>query len=153
MPRPPLYGVTADVVLLTVRAGAVAVLMVQRKNEPFQGRWALPGGFVDPDEDLPDAALRELAEETGIRLTHADLTDPSPYGRPGRDPRGRTITIAYVAVASDLPDPVAADDAAAAAWRGVTEVLSSPLSIAFDHEQILLDALERARPRLDSMIR
>ena len=149
MPAPARYGVTADVVLFTIRAAELTVLMVQRKHEPFQGRWALPGGFVDPDEDLPDAARRELGEETGIRPSHLHLEQLASYGRPGRDPRGRTVTVAYLALAPGLPEPEAADDAAAAAWREVAGLLRSPSSIAFDHAQILRDGLERARSKLE----
>ena len=91
-PRP---AVTCDVVAFTMRADDLAVLLIRRKRDPFAGHWALPGGFVDRDEALGRAAARELAEETG--LTGVKMDQLGAYGDPGRDPRGHTVSVAYVA--------------------------------------------------------
>jgi 8-oxo-dGTP diphosphatase len=138
-------AVTVDVVLLAVRDGELCALAVRRGSPPFEARWALPGGFVEDDEDLVDAARRELAEETGVEA--AELEQLGAYGTPGRDPRGRTVSVAYVGLGRALPDPVAASDAADAAWRPVRELLAGPL--AFDHADILRDAVGRVAPGLE----
>lgn len=143
--KPPRYVVTVDLVLFTIRAGRLQVLLVQRGVEPFLGSWALPGGLVEPDEDLPAAARRELEEETAVSLAAAHLEQLASYGDPDRDPRGRTVTVAYLGLIPDLPAPVGGSDAAAARWFGVDEV--PPL--AFDHAVILADGLERARAKLE----
>src|SRR5438034_11030935 len=109
-PRP---AVTADTVLFTMRAGDLAVLLVQRASAPFKGAWALPGGFVDQDEALDHAATRELQEETG--LTGIALEQLGAFGEPGRDPRGHTITVAFLSFVVADTAPVAAHDAADAA--------------------------------------
>ncbi|MGZ5418286.1 MAG: NUDIX domain-containing protein [Nocardioides sp.] len=140
----PIFSVTVDAVCLTIREGAVQVLLVERGSDPFQGRLAFPGGFVEIDEDLPAAAARELEEETGIRLS-AEPVQLKTYGRPGRDPRGRTVTVAYLVVARDLGDPVGGSDAASAGWYPIDLLLESPGMLAFDHAEILSDAVERAR--------
>jgi 8-oxo-dGTP diphosphatase len=127
--------VTVDVVIFTVRAAALQVLLIRRGKEPFKDHWAIPGGFVEMDESLEAAALRELAEETGV--TNVYLEQLRTYGEPKRDPRGRTITVAYFALvkAAEL-DPRAGDDAAGADWFSLSEL--PPL--AFDHADILKDA-------------
>lgn len=145
----PLIAVTVDLVVLTVRAGRLSVLLVRRGVAPHRGRWALPGGFIQPDEDLAGAAARELAEETGLRDLPVHLEQLGTYGAPKRDPRMRTVTVAYLAIGPDLPDPVAGSDAAAAYWVPVDEVLSEPGRLAFDHSAILSDGLERARAKLE----
>ena len=144
----PQVAVTADLVVLRVRDGDLEVLAVKRRAGPFQGRWALPGGFVEPDEDLEQAARRELREETGIAPGSVRLEQLAAYGDPHRDPRMRTVTVAYLVLAPDLPDPVSGDDAAEARWLPVAALLAEPASIAFDHERILRDGVERARARL-----
>jgi 8-oxo-dGTP diphosphatase len=113
--------------------------------EPYEGAWALPGGFIRPDEDLAEAAVRELAEETGVATRPAHLEQLASYGGPGRDPRMRVVSISYLAFAPDLPDTQAGTDAAAAVWQPVDDV--PPL--AFDHARILADGVERARSKLE----
>jgi 8-oxo-dGTP diphosphatase len=127
-PRPSL---TVDVALVT-REATPRVLLIRRKADPFQGKWALPGGFVDENERLLDAARRELEEETGLK--QADLEQLHTFGDPGRDPRGWTVSVAYLArVAADELKPVAGDDAAAVGWFPLGKL--PPL--AFDHAAIL----------------
>mgnify|MGYP000870276477 CR=1 FL=1 len=137
---------TVDLVVLTIRGGELMVLLIRRGQSPYRGRWALPGGFVLAAEDLDAAADRELAEETGLRA-EAHLEQLATFGAPGRDPRGRVISVAYLALVADLPDPVAGTDAAAASWVGLDEALDRPL--AFDHHRILAAGVERARSKLE----
>jgi 8-oxo-dGTP diphosphatase len=143
MGHPP-FAVTVDLVVLTVRDGRLCALLVTRGVEPFRGRLALPGGFVHIDEDLPSAAARELAEETGLAAP-GHLEQLATYGAPGRDPRMRVVSVAYLAIAPDLPTPTAGSDAAGAEWRPVP--LTVPL--AFDHAEILAHGVERARAKLE----
>jgi 8-oxo-dGTP diphosphatase len=133
---PPQISVTVDVVL----EAEGMILLVRRRNDPFAGRWALPGGFVEPDEDLPAAALRELEEETGVAPAGVDLTQLGAYGRPGRDPRGRTVSVVFLGRSAQLPNPVAADDAADARLFPMG-ALPAADEMAFDHHEILGDAL------------
>jgi len=142
----------------------LSILLVERKYEPFKGRWALPGGFVEPDEDLDVAARRELAEETGLvfdkkrdrggaSLGH--LEQLRSYGTPDRDPRKRVITIAYLAMIPDPPTPEAGTDAAAARYWAIGDLYLPKLrqrrgtKLAFDHADIVADAVERARSKLE----
>jgi len=133
----PPFALTADVALLNTDGGQLRVVLVQRRNEPFQGRWALPGGFVDIDEDLESAAIRELVEEAGLRCEK--LTQLGAYGDPDRDPRMRVVTVVFWAHLTDLSEPIRGDDAADARIWDMDEVLARPDLLAFDHHQILTD--------------
>ncbi len=133
-PRP---AVTVDVAIVT-REAKPRVLLIRRKHAPFAGRWALPGGFVDMDETLEAAARRELFEETGVAAGRIEQL--ATLGDPGRDPRGRVISVVYLArVQPEHLQPRAADDAAAVGWH----FLHRPPPLAFDHAEIL--ALVRQR--------
>jgi 8-oxo-dGTP diphosphatase len=135
-PRP---AVTVDIVLVS-RERRPRVLLIRRKHDPFAGLWAIPGGFVDMDEALEVAARRELAEETGVRLTK--LEQLGTFGDPGRDPRGRTISVVYLArVSAARLRPQGADDASEAAWH----LLGRLPPLAFDHDKILACAQLRLR--------
>ena len=139
--------VTADLVILTIRDGRLCVLLVRRANEPFVGQLALPGGFLRGTESLDETAARELAEETGMDPSSLHLQQVGVYSAPDRDPRDpRVITCAYLAIAPNLPMPVAGTDASAANWVPVAEAERTEL--AFDHKQILRDAVELARDQL-----
>jgi 8-oxo-dGTP diphosphatase len=135
-------AVTVDIVALTIREGALHVLLVERGEHPFAGRLALPGGFVR-DETLDEAAFRELAEETAVDKVH--LEQLATFGDPGRDPRMRVISVAYLAFAPSLPDPQAGGDAKQAHWVPVEKAEG----LAFDHDAILRAGLERARAKLE----
>ncbi|MGQ0824538.1 MAG: NUDIX hydrolase [Actinomycetota bacterium] len=160
----PSIAVTVDAVVCTVAGGRLAVLLVQRANDPFRGGWALPGGFVEPDEDLDVAARRELAEETGVSIggemsaPHAGglghIEQLRTYGAQGRDPRGRTVSVAYVGFTART-DVVAGSDAADSRFWAVDD-LSIPsigtadgVPLAFDHARIVADGVERARSKLE----
>jgi 8-oxo-dGTP diphosphatase len=143
------FAVAVDLVVFTIRDERLCVLAVRRGVPPYRGRWALPGGFVREDEGLVDAAERELAEETGLRDVPLHLEQLASYGEPNRDPRMRVVSIAYLALAAALPEPAAGTDAADARWQPVAELLSRPNRLAFDHDRILADGLERARAKLE----
>jgi 8-oxo-dGTP diphosphatase len=145
----PPFAVTVDLVVLTIRGGRLQVLVVERGEEPYVGQLALPGGFVRPNEDLPTAAARELAEETGIAESASHLEQLATYGRPDRDPRMRVVSVAYLGLVPDLPDPVAGTDAAASRFMSVDPLLKRPRRLAFDHGTILADGVERARAKLE----
>lgn len=144
----PIFAVTVDVVALTIRGDALCALMVRRGGEPFPGHWALPGGFVGPDEDLRPAAVRELQEETAVSAGEVRLEQLASYGVPDRDPRGRTVSVAWLAVLPHAPEPRGGSDAASAEWRPVDQLLGGE-RLAFDHHEILSAGLERARARLE----
>jgi len=141
----PEIAVTVDAVVFAERNGREMVALVERGNDPFRGAWALPGGFVEADEDLADAAARELAEETGLEVPAATLRQLGAYGAPGRDPRMRTVSVVYWARMQDPGEPVGGSDAAASSWIPVGDALREDFSLAFDHRQILTDAVETAR--------
>ena len=143
-------ALTVDVVLLTIRAGQLAVLLIERGNEPFKGMWALPGGFVDDGEDLEAAARRELAEETGVTEFDGHLEQLRTYGAPGRDPRGPVVSVAHLAMVVEGLRPKGADDAAAARFWPVADLgTSDGPALAFDHDQVVADGVERARAKLE----
>jgi 8-oxo-dGTP diphosphatase len=147
---PPLVMVAVDLVILTLRASRLHVLLVERGIEPYLGEQALPGGFLNnAEEDILDAAHRELREEASLDGSRLHLEQLGAYGTPGRDPRGRIISVAYLAIAPGLPEPVAGTDAAGAHWEPVDEVVSGAVKLAFDHHQILADGIERARAKLE----
>lgn len=164
----PPVAVTVDVVALTIRDGALHLLLIRRAAPPYAGQWALPGGFVQPDEDLPTGAARELAEETGVRvgaLGRVHLEQLGTYGAPDRDPRMRIVSVAYLAFAPDLPDPAAGSDADAAQWvpvdtlglpdagglagRPIRQRPGTTRRLAFDHARVVADGLDRARSKLE----
>jgi 8-oxo-dGTP diphosphatase len=155
-------AVTVDVAVLTIRDGTLQLLLVERGEEPYAGQWALPGGFVRPDEDLPEAATRELAEETGLGtgprglLRRVHLEQLASYGAPDRDPRMRVVSVAYLAFAPELPDPSAGTDASAAEWvrvdtLGITEATGRTTAqrpgttrrLAFDHAEAFATLAQR----------
>lgn len=148
-PAPARFPVTVDVVALTVTDDVLNVLLITRLIEPFRGRLALPGGFVLAGEDLATAASRELSEETGVEEVPGHLEQLGSYGPKGRDPRGDVLTVAHLLLAPNFPVLSAGSDAEHAAWYPVSQVPGGELRLAFDHEQILADALERAKSKLE----
>lgn len=137
-PRP---AVTADCVVMT-KESVPQVLLIERGADPYKGCWAFPGGFMNMDETTEQCAIRELEEETGLQIT--DLQQIGAYSKVDRDPRGRTITVAYLVII-DHPIPVTGqDDAAKAQWFPIDAL--PPL--AFDHEDIMKDAIEKYKSSL-----
>jgi len=162
----PPFAVTVDLVVLTVRRTDLCALVVRRGEPPYQGKWALPGGFVRADEELTSAAARELAEETGLQAQHhgnesagAHLEQLATYGEPDRDPRMRVVSVAHLALAPDLPSPTPGGDASGVRWAPVSTLLEGvegpargedrPAPLAFDHTRILSDGVERARSKIE----
>jgi 8-oxo-dGTP diphosphatase len=133
-PRP---AVTVDIVLFHRFQSELEVLLIKRSNDPFKDFWAFPGGFVDENESLEDAAARELREETG--LDSIKLKQIGAFGDPGRDPRGHTVSVVFAAVLSVRHDARAADDASDAQWHSADR----PPKLAFDHKKILKIALKK----------
>jgi 8-oxo-dGTP diphosphatase len=140
----PAFAVTVDVLVLTVSDRRLNVLLVRRGVPPFEGMWAIPGGFKRPTETLDEAAKRELLEETGVDGASL-LRQFGAYGDPGRDPRMNVVTVAYLAVLREVPAIAAGTDAAAAALTPASEALNGKLELAFDHARIVRDAVERVR--------
>lgn len=146
--RGNLFAVAVNLVVLTVRADRLHVLLIKRGERPFLGEWALPGGFVRPDEDLVHTAGRRLGEETGADTGHAvvgHLEQLASYAAPDRDPRGRVLSVGYLTFVPDMPEPTPGGSAAASAWWPVDGV--GPL--AFDHDRIIADGVERAKAKLE----
>lgn len=151
MSEHPPFAVAVDLAVFTIRDGALSVLLVERGGTPYAGSWALPGGFIEPDEDAEEAAWRELVEETGVKRFSGHLEQLRTYSAPDRDPRMRVVSVAHVALAPDLPEPEAGTDAADARWWVVDDLLdgTDAPDLAFDHRDILLDARERVRAKLE----
>jgi 8-oxo-dGTP diphosphatase len=164
---PPHFHVAVDVVALTIKRNLLQVAVV-RRNDPMScimdkrtgiasevsrkpTDYALPGGHVRwQNEDLIDAAIRELFEETGIELTRDDLVQIGAYGEVGRDPRsGRTVSVAFVAFNPDFSTPFAGSDAASAQFMDVVEVLAEPNRLEFDHSRIIREAISRVRDLME----
>jgi 8-oxo-dGTP diphosphatase len=137
-PRPM---VTVDAVVFGFFENKANILLINRKNEPFRGKWALPGGFVDINEELEDAVARELAEETG--LVNVPLKQMHTFGKCGRDPRGRQITIVFTGIAIEGLNKIkAGDDAADVRWFDIEKL---PKDLAFDHKKIARFAAEKLK--------
>lgn len=146
--RCPLFAVTVDLVVLTIRDGALCTLLVEHGEAPYKGRLALPGGFVQGShEDLGDAAPRAGGGDGHHDGEAVRLEQLAAYGHPRRDPRIRVVSVAHLVLAPNLAEPVAGSDAAHARWMPVDQVAASAL--AFDHHQILADGVERARAKLE----
>jgi 8-oxo-dGTP diphosphatase len=142
---------TVDLVILTLREGRLCVLLVERGEDPFRGMRALPGGFLNhAGEEILDAAHRELSEETALTAGSVHLEQLAVYGDSDRDPRGRVVSVAHLAIAPGLPEPVAGTDATDAAWVPAESVLSGEVNLAFDHRRIVADGIERARIKLEN---
>lgn len=145
--------VAVDVALFTIRDEKFHILLIQRGIPPFLGSWALPGGLIRDDlgeygEDPESAARRELREETGLAVDPGYMEQLKTYGRPNRDPRNRVVSIAYLGIGPNLQDPIGGSDAQHAEFVPV-EDLSNGLKLAFDHSEIVKDAVERARSKLE----
>ena len=139
-PRPMA---AADAAVFGFFAGKAKLLLVNRKNEPFKGKWALPGGFVNIDEELDDAVARELAEETG--LVGVPLEQIHTFGNVGRDPRGRVITVVFMGIATKGRNKLkAGDDAAKVRWFNIENL---PKDLAFDHNEVVRCAIEKLKKR------
>jgi 8-oxo-dGTP diphosphatase len=137
-------AVSVDVAVFADVDGVPHVVLIRRGNEPYRGAWALPGGFVEVDEDLPIAAVRELQEETGIDLDPSALTQVGAYGSPDRDPRLRVVDVLFWASVPEPPQPVGASDAAHSQLIPVSEALGKGFQLAFDHPIVLRDAVSAA---------
>ncbi|MBN2588483.1 MAG: NUDIX hydrolase [Sedimentisphaerales bacterium] len=141
-PRPM---VTVDAVIFKRSQGKISLLLINRKNTPYIGHWAIPGGFVEMDEELEDAAARELAEETNLK--GIDLEQMHTFGKVGRDPRGRQITIAFIGFTDENNANIkAGDDAAQAKWFDIDDL---PQNMAFDHDEVAKFAIERLKEKYD----
>ncbi|MHC4637751.1 MAG: NUDIX domain-containing protein [Planctomycetota bacterium] len=136
-PRPM---VTVDVAAFSISGNSAKILLIRRGNEPFKGKWSLPGGFVELDEELETAALRELKEETGI--ANVSLEQMHTFGTIGRDPRGRQITIVYFGIISPGERIKAGDDASEARWFDIEKL---PIDMGFDHDEIIRMAIRKLK--------
>ncbi len=145
----PAFAVTVDVVILTMVERVLHVVLVRRGQAPYEGMWAIPGGFKLPTETLDQAATRELVEETGVDAASL-LTQFGAYGDPGRDPRMNVVTVAYLAIVREVGALVAGTDAAAASLVPIAEVVGGRVELAFDHLRIIRDAVARVRIDLEA---
>ncbi|MDR2347700.1 MAG: NUDIX hydrolase [Bifidobacteriaceae bacterium] len=146
----PIFYVTCDLVVFTIRQAELNALLVRRAGQVKTGWWALPGGFVRELEDIEETARRELQEEAGIEPGQVKLAQLGAYGSPDRDPDrlpNRVVTVAWAALGADLPDAVPGTDTDAAGWFPLAEALR--MKLAFDHRRILEDGLEWARRQLE----
>lgn len=132
-PRP---AVCVDIIVISKTQKHNKILLIKRKQNPYEDCWALPGGFVEMEETLEQSAIRELNEETGIKINL--LTQFAAYGNPGRDPRGRTVSVIYYTLLEKETEVNAGDDAATAEWFNISELPE----LAFDHSQIINDFLK-----------
>ncbi|CAM00464.1 8-oxo-dGTP diphosphatase [Saccharopolyspora erythraea NRRL 2338] len=143
---------TTDIVTLAPQTGGeLHVLLIRRNWPPFAGYWALPGGYVDTGETFAQAAYRELAEETGV--TAHRLVQVGVYDAPHRDPRGRVVSVAFLALLDTMATATAGDDARDAQWTPVAPLLARPNRLAFDHRTILTDALDQILRELNASAR
>jgi len=133
----PHIFVTVDIVVTRKYEGEIQILLIQRKNEPFQNYWALPGGFVDKNEHIEAAAKRELLEETNIQLFQ--VKQIGAFGDPNRDPRHHTLSVAYYGEVDALAEAKAQDDAKSVQWFSLNELPA----LAFDHNDIIREAIEK----------
>lgn len=134
-------ALTADSVIFYREEGKTEVLLVKRKNDPYKGRWALPGGFLEDEEPLETGAQRELEEETGLKVEN--LQQIRAYGKPDRDPRGRTVSVGFWGELKSKAKVKGNDDAAVADWFNIDELPE----LAFDHDEVLEDALKKLNSR------
>lgn len=139
--------VAVDLTVLTLRDGVLNVLLIQREDEPHRGAWALPGGFIQHGEDLDAAAHRVLADEASLGSGAVHLEQVKTFGTPGRDPRGHVVSVSFMALGADLPDPRRGDDVADARWWAVADL--GEVTLAFDHAAVLESSIERARSKLE----
>ncbi len=138
MPINQNIKITVDIAIFSTDENNVSILLVKRKNEPFKGQWVLPGGFVDAGETLEDAAIRELEEETSLKIK--SLTQFKAYGDPGRDPRGQTVTIVFMGkVQKSNVSIQASSDAADVGWNNVKQLPA----LGFDHADIVTEAIKK----------
>lgn len=147
MPYDEPLQVAVDLVILTLRERELSVLLVQRDEEPHRGRWALPGGFVGAQEDLEDAAHRVLSDEASLGSQTVYLEQVRTFGRPDRDPRGRVVSVAFMALGANLPEPQRGEAVADARWWAVKDL--AEIELAFDHATVLEVSIDRARSKLE----
>jgi 8-oxo-dGTP diphosphatase len=153
----PMQSLTVDIAVFGYNAGKLSLLLIKRGVEPFIGRYALPGGFVQQDESLEVAALRELHEETSIEVSH--LEQIQAFGNPSRDPRGRVVSVAFLAlIKNENVHPIADTDAESAEWHSIADIQDIMIKIrngeenpfAFDHLDIIDAAIRRLKNNIDN---